>query len=546
MQKLLLIISFLGIHLTVTGQATIYIDGKESVQIQSSDQSPEQIARRNVNELIIEGYLFASIDSISTRDSGFDIYLYRGSKKAIYVDSVHVLRSTDDELDYKRGRYSRQILNDFITKGYPFAQLHWEGIRQDSKNRIHARLKIDPGPFIVNDTVVILNPIKTKRHFIQQSVHLELGKPFNENSYQNIGNKLQQLDFLELAAPPDIAFSGGRATTYLRLKEEESSSFEGIIGLLPNQTSNGGMLVTGYLDLDLGNLFYSGKQLQLNWQQFAAQSQQLSVGYSHPYLFGSDVMVGGSFNLIKQDTTFITRDIKIEVGTFLFGKNLRFDGAYSRSSGSLITPNIERVTSQTFADYSIDYYSTRLSRQVRTNTFSNYWAFDVESTIGKKTIENNAALPASYYDTLNTVSTVYRLKAKLNWQQILLGQTALFLEYSMGLLENTQILRNELYRVGGLRSLRGFNENFFFSQNYFLSRLELRQYFEQRSFLFLFYDQMIFQAFDQWSNPLGLGTGLSLNTNNGLFSFAFALGSSKEIPFDINNTKIHLGYTSRF
>ncbi|MBV6641677.1 MAG: hypothetical protein KI791_13210, partial [Cyclobacteriaceae bacterium] len=452
----------------------------------------------------------------------------------------------DDELDYKRGRYSRQILNDFITKGYPFAQLHWEEIRQDSKNRIHARLKIDPGPFIVNDTVVILNPIKTKRHFIQQSVHLELGKPFNENSYQNIGNKLQQLDFLELAAPPDIAFSGGRATAYLRLKEEESSSFEGIIGLLPNQTSNGGMLVTGYLDLDLGNLFYSGKQLQLNWQQFAAQSQQLSVGYSHPYLFGSDVMVGGSFNLIKQDTTFITRDIKIEVGTFLFGKSLRFDGAYSRSSGSLITPNIERVSSQTFADYSIDYYSTRLSRQVRTNTFSNYWAFDVESTIGKKTIENNAALPASYYDTLNTVSTVYRLKAKLNWQQILLGQTALFLEYSMGLLENTQILRNELYRVGGLRSLRGFNENFFFSQNYFLSRLELRQYFEQRSFLFLFYDQMIFQAFDQWSTPLGLGTGLSLNTNNGLFSFAFALGSSKEIPFDINNTKIHLGYTSRF
>ncbi|MBV6642647.1 MAG: hypothetical protein KI791_18150, partial [Cyclobacteriaceae bacterium] len=98
MQKLLLIISFLGIHLTVTGQATIYIDGKESVHIQSSDQSPEQIARRNVNELIIEGYLFASIDSISTRDSGSDIYLYRGSKKAIYVDSVHVLRSTDDEL----------------------------------------------------------------------------------------------------------------------------------------------------------------------------------------------------------------------------------------------------------------------------------------------------------------------------------------------------------------------------------------------------------------------------------------------------------------
>ncbi len=136
--------------------------------------------------------------------------------------------------------------------------------------------------------------------------------------------------------------------------------------------------------------------------------------------------------------------------------------------------------------------------------------------------------------------------AHAQWQQILAGKTTLFLGYNMGLYENAQILRNELYRMGGLKSLRGFNENFFFAQNYFLSRLELRQYFEQSSFLFLFYDQLIFNVFEQWNQPLGLGAGLSLNTNNGLFSFAFALGSSSDIPFDINNTKIHLGYTSRF
>lgn len=405
---------------------------------------------------------------------------------------------------------------------------------------------IDPGPYIVNDTVVLLTEVKTKRAFIQQSINLELGKPFNEISYQNVENKLQQLDFLELSSPPDIAFSGGRATTYLSLKENKSSSFEGIIGLLPNQTTSGGMLVTGYLDLSLGNLFYSGKQLQLNWQQFAAQSQQLSVGYSHPYLFGSDVLVGGSFNLIKQDTTFITRDIKLEVGTFLFGKSLRFNGSYSRSSGSLISPNIERVTAQTFADYAIDFYAIRLSRQTRTNSFRNYWSFKTEATLGKKNIEKNTSLPSSYYDTLVTTSTVYKLMANIQWQQILFGQSALFMEYDMRLLENAQILRNELYRVGGLKTLRGFNENFFFAQNYFLTRLELRQYFEEGSYIFLFYDQMISHAFDRWSAPLGLGTGLSLDTNNGLFSFAFALGSSSEIPFDINNTKIHLGYTSRF
>ena len=301
------------------------------------------------------------------------------------------------------------------------------------------------------------------------------------------------------------------------------------------------MLVTGYLDLNLENLFYSGKQLQLNWQQFAAQSQQLSVGCSHPYLFGSDVLVGGSFELIKQDTTFITRDLSLEVGTFLFGKSLRFDGSYSRHSGSLISPDIERVSSEVYADFATDFYAIRLSRHSKVNTFRNYLSFGTEATLGRKNIERNTSLPSSYYDTLIETSTVYKLSANMQWQHILFGQTALFLEEDMRILENAQILRNELYRVGGLRSLRGFNENFFFAQNYFLTRLELRQYFEQGSYLFLFYDQLFFQAIDQWSQPLGLGTGISLDTNNGLFSFAFALGSSDELPIDINNTKIHLG-----
>ncbi len=546
MHKLLLIICFLGIQWAAVAQTSIIIDGKERVQVISTDQTPEQLAKRKVNDLIMQGYLFASIDSISIQNSAIRIFLYRGEKKLIYIDSAQVVGNSSEQVEYKSGKYSRQILNDFITRGYPFAQLNWEEIRLDNKNRIHANLKVDPGPFTVNDTIVLLSPIKTKKRFIQQSIDLELGKPYDEMAYQNINTKLQQFNFLELSSPPDIAFSGGRATTYLNLKEDEASSFEGVIGLLPNQTTSGGMLITGYLDLNLGNLFYSGKQLKLNWQQFAAQSQQLAVGYSHPFLFGSDVLVGGDFNLIKQDTTFITRDIKFEIGTFLFGKSLRFDGAYSRSSGSLISPNVERVTSQTFADYSIDYYSTSLSRHVRTNIFSNYLSFDLEATIGKKTIERNASLPASYYDTLTALSTVYRFNTTLNWQQILFGQTAFYWEYDMGLLENTQILRNELYRIGGLKTLRGFNENFFFAQNYFLSRVELRQYFEQSSYLFIFYDQMIFSNFGQWDQPLGFGTGLSLNTNNGLFSFAFALGSSQEIPFDINNTKIHLGYTSRF
>ena len=51
---------------------------------------------------------------------------------------------------------------------------------------------------------------------------------------------------------------------------------------------------------------------------------------------------------------------------------------------------------------------------------------------------------------------------------------------------------------------------------------------------------------DEAEWPVGLGTGLSLETNSGVFSFAMALGRTKEIPWDISNAKIHFGYISQF
>ncbi len=101
--------------------------------------------------------------------------------------------------------------------------------------------------------------------------------------------------------------------------------------------------------------------------------------------------------------------------------------------------------------------------------------------------------------------------------------------------------------------MRGFNENFFFAQHFALSRIELRQYFERRSFLMLFYDQLFYAQDQQWDQPVGFGVGLNLNTSTegndskkGLFTFALAIGTAQGIPLDFANVKVHLGYTTKF
>ncbi len=107
-----------------------------------------------------------------------------------------------------------------------------------------------------------------------------------------------------------------------------------------------------------------------------------------------------------------------------------------------------------------------------------------------------------------------------------------------------------MFRLGGLNTLRGFNENQFFASNYVLSNAELRMHFESNSFLFLFYDQsyIVTDIGDETSSdePFGFGLGLQLNTKSGDFKFAYALGKSNSQVINFNLSKIHFGIINRF
>ena len=107
-----------------------------------------------------------------------------------------------------------------------------------------------------------------------------------------------------------------------------------------------------------------------------------------------------------------------------------------------------------------------------------------------------------------------------------------------------------MFRLGGLNTIRGFNENQFFASNYILSNVELRIILESRSYLFLFSDQS-YLVFDNGATrisdlPIGFGLGLQLGTKSGDFRFAYALGRSKDSSVNFNQSKIHFGIINRF
>jgi hemolysin activation/secretion protein len=141
------------------------------------------------------------------------------------------------------------------------------------------------------------------------------------------------------------------------------------------------------------------------------------------------------------------------------------------------------------------------------------------------------------------------MEAKFEKHFYLSPRWGIFTRLAGGTVENKNLLLNDLFRIGGLQSIRGFNENFFFADKFLYLNFEPRFYFDTYSYFMIFADmgrlENSVQNFGK-DNTFSAGMGFSLETGNGVFNFIYGLGRSNAQDFSLNLSKIHFGYTGRF
>lgn len=113
-----------------------------------------------------------------------------------------------------------------------------------------------------------------------------------------------------------------------------------------------------------------------------------------------------------------------------------------------------------------------------------------------------------------------------------------------------QLFLNELYQIGGIKTLRGFDEESIFASSYAIGSLEYRYLLDRSSNIFGFIDMALVQKsiMDKKENSQFLGAGLGLNvmTKTGLFTLAYALGKTEQQAFGVKTSKIHVGFSTMF
>jgi outer membrane protein assembly factor BamA len=119
-----------------------------------------------------------------------------------------------------------------------------------------------------------------------------------------------------------------------------------------------------------------------------------------------------------------------------------------------------------------------------------------------------------------------------------------------GMIQNANLFESEMFRIGGLKSLRGFDEESIFANLYAVGTIEYRFLLNLDSYIFIFADGAYYEnrAINRriTDRPIGFGLGISFSTKIGVFSLTYALGKQFDNPIDARAGKIHFGITSFF
>ena len=546
-------------------------------------ESAETYINRLPQMLLSRGFPTASVDSVLYDSTIAKVKLYIGAKyqwAQISTDSIepYILENTgwsekqfeNKDIDFSRLRLQEQkIIEYFENSGYPFAAVSLNNI-EIKDDKINAELQVTKGPLYHIDSIRVYGKVKIKNLFLQHYLGIYNGSVYNNQKLQQISKLIRDLPFLQEQQAWDVSMLGTGATLNLYLEPKRSSQVNVLIGFVPGNTITGKAQITADVHLDLKNSLANGESILLNWQQLQPQSPRLNLGFSKPYVFNSNFGIDFSFNLLKRDSSYLQLDGIFGL-QYMISSNKTFKIFYENESDFLLAGGIDtnQIIYSKQLPANIDVSSGNVGigyHFVNTNYRLNPRKgneLDITASGGiKKTSKNNDVVNLkdplnpnfdfnSLYDSIKLKT--YRFKVVATAAHYFpLGKMSTFkATANIGFLESPQNFQNELFRIGGYKILRGFDDESIYENQYAVFSGEYRYLLGTNSYFFGFSDlgftKTKFNAVQYSNSFISGGIGLEFETKFGLLNLSYAVGKRNDVNFDIrNSSKIHFGYINYF
>lgn len=445
--------------------------------------------------------------------------------------------------------FTESILKEFENNGYPFVKVRYINTKFISSNEIASELWVDKGPLVNITKIHVKGPGKIHPKFVYTHLQIKPGQAYSEVALSRISKRILEISFVSEIKPHEVLFTQEGAELFLYLQTSKSSNANGIIGIQPNNQT-GKVNVTGEVKLKLQNLLKRGELFRLEWRKMQPQTQDFLVHINYPYLFGSSFGVDGQFKLYKRDSSFLNLNANIGLQYALKGSNYLKAFYEFESSDLLILP--ANLTQNSIVDIRKNNYGIGFLKgqyDYRPNPRKGY-QIELSANIGSKVLKKKNDVPDSLYNDIKLRDINYGLQFKGDVFIPFFKRHTFRIANQTSVIFADELFTNEALRFGGFNTLRGFDEELFYTTFYSVFTIEYRFLIDYRSAVFAFFDQGLYETntrgnYDK-DTPFGFGIGLNMGTKIGTFQLSYAFGKQKNQPLLIRNGKIHFGYIAYF
>lgn len=524
--------------------------------------------RDKLHKYKAQGYLATAIDTFyRTADSNYVVVIKRGPIfTSTSIQSGNLEEETIQKLGYRNGilkdkpftndqllKLTERIIRFYEDRGYPFVSVTFRDLTRTGTDALSATLHVDKNALVKVDSIHIKGEANVSKQFILNYLGLKEKDIYRETSLRSVSNRIKELPFVAEMKPLEIEFTDNKAEVYIYLEKRNASNFSGILGVLPD--NKGKIVVTGDVKLHLRSAFGYGEEIKLNWKRLQTSTQDLEGRVIWPFLFKSPFGLDYQINLYRKDTSFI--NVNNEIGTTVLLKGANYiKGFYGvTSSNRLSSPDLEINANPSFLSTRVNSYGIEFNYEkldYRLNPRRGFQLY-VKGSVGTKKVLDTDSI-AMEIASKNKINNSPQYKAEFNGSVFLpvLKRFCVHIQNQTGVVENQSLFRNELFRIGGLNTLRGFNEQSIFASFYNINTIEFRMILEQNSYLYLFgqggyYENKSYSLFlVQHYVPSSFGAGVSFETGAGIFTINYALGNETNGKFLLRTGKVHFGFVNFF
>ena len=428
-------------------------------------------------------------------------------------------------------------------KGFSLAKLKLSNI-QNKNSTLFADLVFQTDKQRTLNSIVIKTSENEKKinfpkGYLKQINRKYLNKTFNQGILKQIHSDFEKFGFVKQIKYPEILFTKDTTKAYIYLEKRKSNIFDGFIGFSNNEKRK--LVFNGYLNLLLENTLHTGEIFSLYWRSNETKQKSFSTSLELPYIFKSPIGLKANLSIFKQDSTYQNTKTEIDLGYFI-NYNTRIYLGYQSTASS----DIQNTNKLQLSDYKSSFTTFNFEYTKNDNTSLLFPRRSFTSfTIGLGKRNQNNQLEEIKPNKQFYLDIVASHNFYLN------KKSSIHVKSQNYYLQSDKYIINELFRFGGINSIRGFEENSL--QANFLTTIltEYRHTLSPSLYIHSIIDLGLTQDKTIQINPqkeklLSIGIGLGLLTKNSFLKLTFANGKNNNSNLTFYNTIVNICYNVKF